>query len=274
MAPSLRPLALLLVLASCKASLGTLETFPLTVPASQDLRLIQINLPVSDSFHVTGGATAAMEATVRTNVPDLAPKSSEKGTLRKFIQRLPAGRTLPDGARNEWEVHLGDSTPLLLDIGAGVLKGDMSLGGLKLVGLNLGVGVNAPTIHFDTPNRIAMQEITVGAGTGTCRITGLSRTQVAKLKVEGGAGDVYLDFAGTLPQSAKAEVKGGVGAVTLVIPPDVPARLQVETGVGSVSAPGYTITGQTYTSPGFADTVAHWDIDLAVGVGAVTIRQR
>jgi hypothetical protein len=267
-----RSLALLLVLAGCKASLGEMASHTLQVPASDDMRLIQIQLPVSDSFTVLGGAKAAMEATVSTNVPDLAPKSSENGNLRKFVQRLPSGRTLPDGARNDWNIRLGATTPLLLDIGAGVLKGDMSLGGLKLVGLNLGVGVNAPTVHFDAPNLTEMQEITISAGTGECRLAGLSRTHVRKLKVDGGAGALHLDFAGTLEKSATAEVKGGVGAVTLVIPATVAARLQVETGVGSVSVPGYAVSGNTYTSPGFADDKPHWDIDLAVGVGAVTVK--
>jgi hypothetical protein len=263
----------LLVLAGCKASLGEITTHSLAVPAAEELRLLQFQLPVSGSFVVTGGGTQAMAATVTTNVPDLAPKTSESDHLRKFVQRLPGGRTLPDGATNAWQIRLGTTTPLLLDIGAGVLKGDMSLGGIKLVGLNLGVGVNAPTIHFDTPNLVEMRDLTVNAGAGDFHLAGLSRANVAKVKVEGGAGALQLDFAGELKRSGQATIRGGTGAIDLTIPKDVQARLQVTTGIGAIRIDGYTVNGQTYTSPGFTEAKPYWDVDLAVGVGAVTVRQ-
>jgi hypothetical protein len=267
-------LSLFLLLAGCKASLGEVTSHPVQVPASKDLRLIQIQLPVSDSFIVTGGSAQAMEGIVTTNVPDLAPKVSESGNVRKFVQRLPSGRTLPDGAQNTWNLRLGPTTPILLDIGGGVLKGDMSLGGLSLVGLNLGVGVSAPKIHFDQPNRSDMKEITINAGAGECQITGLGNAQPQKLKIEGGAGTLDLDFSGTLRRTVQGEITGGVGAVTLTLPKSVPARLQVETGIGAVTAPGFAVSGQTYTSPGFAEDKPHWDLKLEVGVGAVAIQAR
>jgi hypothetical protein len=249
-----------------------METHTLQVPASTEIRLLQFQMPFSDSFKVTGGSAQAMEATVATNVPALAPKASEDAHLRKYVQRLPAGRTLPDGARNTWDIRLGATTPLLLDITAGALKGDMSLGGLKLVGMNLGVGVDFPFIHFDSPNLTAMRDITVTAGAGDCRIAGLSHANVGRIKFTGGTGAVHLDFAGQLQQPSVAEIKGGVGDVTLVIPPTVPARLRVETGVGEIHAPGYAADGKTYTSPGFAEDKPFWEMAITVGAGEVTVK--
>ncbi|MBC7541214.1 MAG: hypothetical protein H7338_00635 [Candidatus Sericytochromatia bacterium] len=256
----------------CKADMGPEKPYDVRIPASTELRLIQFQLPVSDSFTVTGGASDAMSATVRTNVADLAPKVRETGTLTKVIQRLPSGRTLPDGSTNRWDVRLGAATPVLLDVTASDLKGDWSLGGLQLAGLNLGVGVSAPHIHFDTPNQTAMKDMIVQAGAGDCRIEGLSHTNTRHLKVDGAAGSLYLDFGGTLRRSASADIRGGVGAATLIIPPAVPVRIDVTSGVGTLTISGLKQEGQTYTSEGFDEREPHWSIDLAVSNGAIDVR--
>jgi hypothetical protein len=113
------------------------------------------------------------------------------------------------------------------------------------------------------------------------------------LQVEGGAGEAILDLADTrvtdltydagvgtvritLPARAgTTRIEGGVGTLALRIPEGVAARIKVETGIGAITVGKgrFPSIGEgTYQSPDYETAENKADIDIAGGVGTVTIR--
>lgn len=261
----------LLLSVGCAATVGPVETYRLQVPANERYQAVSLRLTTVDDFDLTASGSDVWQAAVTTNVPALQP-SMRLSAVVAVSQKLPLGRTMPAGAENRWQATIGTVQPLKLDVVAASLPGDWRLGGLPLTGLTLSVGVAAPRMIFDRPNPVDLGEMTVRAGVGDLRVEGLGYAGPRRLRVEGGSGDIWLDFAGPLRHRAQAEVVAGVGPCTLVLPAGTPARLHLQAGVGELRLPpDYRRQDETVLSPTYRADQPHWDLSLQAGVGGVHV---
>jgi hypothetical protein len=112
----------------------------------------------------------------------------------------------------------------------------------------------------------------VDTGAGLTQLD-LEDLQVRELEVDAGVGRTIVVFP--TEGRTRASVKGGVGEVRLGIPRGVAARIEVDTGLGAlnIDRDRFPQTGEDrYMSEGYHSAEDRLDLQVAVGVGSVTIQ--
>ena len=113
-------------------------------------------------------------------------------------------------------------------------------------------------------------DVDVGAGGATISLIGLN---VQDLKVESGAGQTKIIF----PQQGdfSGQISGGVGAVVLEIPVEMAARLRIDRGLSALDISSrFTKENDVYRTDDWETNPNRVDLDVDVGVGLLTIRDR
>ena len=156
-----------------------------------------------------------------------------------------------------WEIGLTPSIPLDLNLNGGVGESNLDLRELKLVDLDVNVGVG--DIHLRLP---AMPES-------------------YHADIDGSVGDIRITVE---PETAMVlGVDGGVGDTVIELPSDAAVRVQADTGVGNVRLPSdfLRISGDNdnpvgdegvWESKNFDDAERQIFIIFDGGVGNLTIR--
>ena len=136
-------------------------------------------------------------------------------------------------------------------------------------------GINARNVHNewqiafndDVPLRLDVQ---IGAGNADMYIGDLS---LDYLHVEIGAGNKKIDLRGDSSRNLQASIAGGTGNITLIVPDDVRAEVTIQDNIGSVSASGFSMRGNTYTSEYSTESDRHISVFIQNGIGNVTLQR-
>jgi len=181
---------------------------------------------------------------------------------------IPTGNT-----RNEWELEFTPEIPLKMNFEIGAGDGELDFSGLQLAELDVKLGAGDFEVHFDEPNEAEMSRLTLDAGASKLEIAGIGYAGPERVKVQGGVGDITLDFTGPWSHSSEVDVTAGVGALTLRLPDDVGVQVELEGGLTSVEAPDLHRSGNTYVNDAFGKTEIELRIHVTAGVGNVRLVQ-
>lgn len=122
-----------------------------------------------------------------------------------------------------------------------------------------------------TLNRTLPINLQIATGVGSSDLD-LSELNLIGLNVETGVGkvDVTLPTAGIFD----AVISGGVGGITIHIPPTMAARVEANTGIGSVRFDGDFIEEEgVYYTPGYSNSAHRVALTVGGGIGAITVEQ-
>ena len=111
--------------------------------------------------------------------------------------------------------------------------------------------------------------VDMGAGTSDLQFAGLSLT---KLDVTLGAGTYTLDLSGDWARNLDVTIDAGAAEVTLRLPNDVGARVNVEEGPHTIEATGLTKDGAIYTNAAYGVSDVTIKVDLEVGIGTINLQ--
>jgi hypothetical protein len=111
-------------------------------------------------------------------------------------------------------------------------------------------------------------EVALGAGESMLDLAGLS---LASLEVEMGAGECIVDLAGNWQADIPVSIRGGVGELTVLLPQDMGARIEVAGGLGEVDASGLRVEGDAYTNDAYGESPATLEVEIEGGIGQVNL---
>ncbi|NIM95521.1 MAG: hypothetical protein GTO18_17625 [Anaerolineales bacterium] len=113
-----------------------------------------------------------------------------------------------------------------------------------------------------------------------------------RLVVDMGAGDIRLDLRGLqlkelkstmgvgrmqirLPSEGdfRAVIDGAVGMTEVIVPEGLPVRIQVDTGIATISIQGFQKVGDTYLSSEALTSDEVVELDLSQAIGAIIVRE-
>ncbi len=127
--------------------------------------------------------------------------------------------------------------------------------------------INEWTIQLN--NNVPLDlEIRTGAGESSLNLGSLN---LSTLRVEVGAGTTNLDLSGNWDHDVTAEVTGGVGELSIKLPVEVGARVNMDTALVSVTANGLIKDGDGYVNQSFGSAAHTLTLNLQAGVGSVKI---
>jgi len=211
----------------------------------------------------------------RYNVAEWEPEVAYNDGVLTIEQGSAAAEWgFPTGStRNEWKLAFSPDVPLEMEIEVGAGEGDLDFSGLQLTALALDLGAGDSEIQFDEPNGAEMDSLTVDAGASKLGVFGLGHASPQEIEVQGGVGDITLDFTGDWTRAADVRITAGVGMVTLHLPDDVGVQVIVEGGLSSVDVSGLKRVGDAYVNDAFGEADVELHIHVTTGVGALRLLQ-
>ena len=251
---------------------GPTEEYQAEFPLQDtDEARVDVRFGAGDITLAAGDPDQLFEGTFRTNVAAWAPEVTwEDGRLR-IDQGSSEGITTLADVVNEWELTFSPEPELEIDLEIGASDGELDFTGLALADLSLGTGASNLDVYFNEPNRADMDELRIQAGAADLLVEGIGNASPGRVRIDGGVGDLTLDFTGDWTKSTDVNIMAGASALTLRFPRDVGVQVEVE-GLGSVDADaGFSRSGDTYTNSAFGEADVEIVVDLSVGVGDVNL---
>ncbi len=120
-----------------------------------------------------------------------------------------------------------------------------------------------------SPKAAFALNVDTGAGDTTLDLTGLDLRDV---QVNAAVSNTTVVFPGRGDLAAK--ISGGIGSLTLEIPATIAARLRIDRGLSTLNLPPrFSQQGNDYLTSDWATNENRVDVQLSVGIGALTIRE-
>jgi hypothetical protein len=248
-----------------------------------DLEEVQEDIPLSgaESANVkvefgageldieAGGPDSLFAGRFRYNVEQWKPTVTyEEGDLTIEQGGTQKDWGIPTGnTRNEWELAFSPQIPLEMKIDIGAGAGDLDFSGLELAELGLRMGAGDFEVRFREPNPIEMRELTLETGAAKLDIRGIGYASPERATVNGGVGEIILDFSGDWANSSKVDITAGVGSITLRLPDDIGVRVETDGGLTNVEAGEFRRTDGAYVNDVFGETEVELRIHVTTGVG-------
>ena len=286
-------LAALLLLGSqmmcCNITLPELPQIEINVPTVEvgDMQDRREAIPLPDAESATvdvlfGAGDLEIEAGTsdqlftghfRYNVESWAPEVTYRdGALTVEQGGDEQDWGIPTGSmRNEWRLEFSPDIPLQMDFKIGAGDGDLDFTGLQVTELDLDMGAGDFEVRFDEPNDARMSQLTLDTGASRLDVIGIGHAGPERVNVQGGVGDIMLDFTGYWPRSSDVQITSGVGSVTLHLPDDVGVQVETKGGLTNVETSGLQRSGDEYVNEAFGEAETELRIQITTGVGNVRL---
>ena len=233
---------------------------------------------------MSGGAQDRfIEGTIEYDVPELIPRIHKHSNRIRIEQSERFTDRIRANPHNRWDLKLGGEKPFSMDVKCGVSMGHWVLGGLPITNLYLEAGVSSNTVTFDKQNPTELGLINISAGAGNLDVNDLLNANFNRMRIEGGVGDVKLNFTGEdLKRDTKIDIGGGVGSFRVLVKESVPTKVNVE-GLASVNARGsffkrnrggLSLSGEFVNRAYESESGPVLEIDIRMGVGSITLNTR
>ena len=178
----------------------------------------------------------------------------------------------------EWTMKFSDALPVSFDIELGVAKGVIDLSGLQVKDFNMSCGASDVVIIFDSPNPIAMDEMTIESGVSKFEGRKLGNANFKHFRFQGGVGAATLDFSGAYKdETIEGDIEVGLGVCTIILPNDIGAKvLNEESLVSRISlAKDIRSSGEgEYVSDNFKNAHARIILNVSAGLGSVKVKRK
>jgi len=119
----------------------------------------------------------------------------------------------------------GVETDLRAKIKAG--KVDIDLGGVRIRNLSLRVLAGEVRVDFSQPNPILMDRLYMNTKIGEVRLKRLGNANFKEAEIDGGIGELTIDFTGLDLKDRRAWVDLDIGETTIVLPREANVRMTI-----------------------------------------------
>lgn len=130
-----------------------------------------------------------------------------------------------EGAKLELELPSEAELHLEFKIKAGEI--DMQLGGLKIAEMALETMAGEVNLDFDEPNRMEMSSLDLNTKVGESKFIRLGNARFRDADINGGIGELTIDFGGEMAKDAVARVDLDIGETAIILPREAGTKLSV-----------------------------------------------
>lgn len=178
------------------------------------------------------------------------------------------GRNLKEG---RLDLRLSPDVPLELDLAFGATDATVELGGLLVRHVNIQTGASRTVVSVSSPNEEECRLFEVEVGAASFEARNLGNLNAPRLTLQGGVGEVVLDFTGRWQQDMNAGVEMGLGSLTLRLPRGLGVRIVKDGLLASFDSQGLTKRGDVYYSEDYDDATYKLALDLDAALGSIRV---
>jgi hypothetical protein len=110
--------------------------------------------------------------------------------------------------------------------------------------------------------------IDIGAGASYLKLAGLS---LSRFNLDLGAGTSTIDLSGGWAHDLNVRIECGAADITIRLPSDVGARVEIEAGPHPVQARGLVKNGEVYTNEAYGVSDVTLRIHVQAGIGSINL---
>ena len=196
------------------------------------------------------------------------------GQLEVGVEGTGRSIRLKNHDAGELDLRLSPDVALELDLDFGAVEADLELGGLRIRNLDIETGASDTEVRFSRPNPMRCERFDLSVGAASFEAEGLGNTNCAMLRVEGGVGDITLDFSGEWTGNMEAEIEMALGSITLVIPEDVGVRVERETFLMDFNGSRFEKRDDAHYSDNWETARHRLTVELSGAFGSINVRWR
>jgi hypothetical protein len=190
------------------------------------------------------------------------------GRLRLGVSGSSRSRNVRSG---ELDLKLAPDVPLDLELKFGAAEAMLELGGLRVQRLQVQTGASKTSLSVSSPNLERCRTAELQLGAARFEATGLGNLNAEHLSVQGGVGEIVLDFTGQWPADMSARVSMGLGSLTLRVPRGLGVRVTRSGILASFDSQGLVKRGDSYYSEGWDAAARKLSIDLNAALGSIRV---
>lgn len=198
----------------------------------------------------------------------------EDGQLVVGVRSAGRDIRIRDNDPGEMDLRLTRDVPMNLGMEFGAVAAELELGGLDIRDLRIETGASDTQLTFSSPNSGVCESLDLSLGAAAFRAEGLGHAGCAELEVEGGVGDVTLDFGGQWRGSVSADISMALGSLTLIIPENIGVRVDRSTFLTGFEGRGLERRDGVYYSSNWETAEHRLDLELSGAFGSVNLRWR
>lgn len=170
------------------------------------------------------------------------------------------------------ELMLGPEPALDLDMAFGAVEADVELGGLRIRALEVSTGASETSLRFSRPNPDRARSVEIKVGAAEFHAVGLGNLNAERVRVEGGVGDITLDFTGEWQGDATASVRMGIGSLTLRLPRGLGVRVRKDSFLASFDGQELVRRGDAYYSENWDAAEHRLTISIDTALSDIDVR--
>jgi hypothetical protein len=178
------------------------------------------------------------------------------------------GRNLKSGSL---DLRLSPDVPIQLEAAFGAVDAHIDLGGLRIRQAEIATGASNTVITVSQANLENCRLLEIAAGAAKLDVTRLGNLNVARVQVEGGVGELSLDFTGALRNDIDVDIDMGLGSLTLRVPRSVGVRVEKDGLLASFDSQGMVKRGDIFYSENYERTARHIDFNIDAALGSIRI---
>jgi hypothetical protein len=110
--------------------------------------------------------------------------------------------------------------------------------------------------------------VNMGGGSSDLQLAGLPLT---RLDINQGAGISTVDLSGSWARDLDVTIEAGAADITVRLPKDVGARVEVDAGPTTIEATGLRRDGNVYTNAAYGVSDVTLQINLEAGIGKINL---
>lgn len=196
----------------------------------------------------------------------------DRGHLEVGVEGRGKGLRVRNTEAGKLRLQLSPEVPVDMDLDFGAGEADVDLSGLRIASLDVETGASDTEIRFSEPNPMTCERLKVAMGAAAFSVRGLANAGCHDVQVEGGVGDLTLEFDGQWSRNMDAEITMALGSVTLVIPEDIGVRVDKDTFLTDFDRHGFHERDGTFYSDNWDSAERRLDIHLEGAFGSVEVR--
>ena len=184
-----------------------------------------------------------------------------------------------------WDDHRAPKLEVLLpfdveiELRSKIKAGEINfeLGSLKLKDFQLRNFAGEVEVDFSEPNQIEMEFLDINVKVGETTLRRLSNARFRNAKINGGIGELSVDFSGDGLKSSRAEIDLDIGETSIYLPRELDVRFDSATfGFLTQSSIDHEFIkkGRFYYSENYESASKTMDFSISSGIGELRVIYR
>jgi len=176
--------------------------------------------------------------------------------------------------RAELDVELPTAADLDLDFEITAGEVEMQLGGLRVANFALETVAGEVNVDFEQPNKIEMETLDLNTKIGESNFRRLGNARFRNAEIDGGIGELTIDFSGSMLKDASAAVDLDIGETKVILPRDAGAKVSVSKFLflSHIDMPfEMQKEGRYYYSQNYNESSRNFQLRIDAGIGECRI---